>query len=402
MFCGKCGAEIENGGRFCPQCGTVVGEKQERAAAPVPAQKGTPAKKKLLAAVAACAVLAVAGVIALVVHITSPEYRSGKCVRQAEKYMQEESFQEAIEAYEEALDYLPENRDAETGLEDAYLGQAEKYMQESSFQEAIEAYREALDNFPENRDAETGLEDAYLGGADALYRDEDYEEAMEYYETVRELNPKRSEIYLGEADIYLKSEDVMAALTVLEEGEEFVSEDARTAREEYIMEHTTAYYEKAAQLTVKIPTNKKDLKAWRESLEACYPPEADEVLDELLDEFYDSAEIIVSYLDEETAILLEQVVGSMKVSDTRMLNREECEECEELIEWYYDISLKIDGGCLVGMEVVPDSELEKMLDELGDLDSTLLILRSGKYIGCWAFSDLGLDEITDLGRDLEW
>ncbi|MCM1541588.1 MAG: tetratricopeptide repeat protein [Blautia sp.] len=363
MFCGKCGAEIENGGKFCPQCGTVVGEKQERAAVsvPVPAQKGTPAKKKLLAVVAACAVLVVAGIIALVVHITSPEYRSGKCVRQAEKYMQEESFQEAIEAYEEALDYLPENEAAETGLEDAYLGEA-----------------------------------------DALYQDEDYEEAMEYYETVRELNPKRPEIYLGEADIYLQLGDAIAAITVLEEGEAFVRRNALAAREEYIMEHMTAYYEKAAQLTVKRPTNEKDLKTWKESLEACYPPEVDEVLDEL----YDNAEIIVSYLDEETAMLLEQVLGSMKVSDTRMLDREECEECEELIEWYYDISLKIDGGCLVEMEVVPDSELEKTLDELEigleDLGVTLLMLRSGEYIGCWADSDLGLDEITDLGRDLEW
>ncbi len=204
MFCSKCGAEIGNQESCCPKCGAAVGEKKKGTAVPAVPRKEVPGRKKLLAGVAVLAVLAVTGIIVLAVHLTSPEYRSGKCVKTAEKYMQEGAFQEAIEAYRKALEYLPENAAAEEGLEEAYLG-----------------------------------------AADALYQEERYDEAMECYETVKGLNPARFEVYLGESDIYLQSDDVIAALDVLEEGKESTDGNVLTAREEYIKEHTTAYVSQA-------------------------------------------------------------------------------------------------------------------------------------------------------------
>ena len=179
--------------------------------------------------------------------------------------------------------------------------------------------------------------------------------------------------------------------------------------------YTQKDYEEAAMVVSQMPTTEKELEAWKDDHRDCYPPEAEE----MLEKFYADGESYVELMaemEEEAAEefeLFQEVMSSFKVSDSRMLDREECEECEELIRKYHDMTIKIDGGCLVEMEVFLDPKLEKKLDvlgitpeDLGDLEdagSTALVLRSGKYIGLWASADgLKLDEITSLRRDLNW
>ena len=120
----NCGAKIAEQAKYCPKCSAVVGEEKKDVGSHAESKKGLSGKKKLLVGGMALA-LALAGGIMLVVHITSPEYRSGRCVKAAEKYLKEESFQEAITAYMEALEYFPENTAAEEVLEQAYLKAAE-------------------------------------------------------------------------------------------------------------------------------------------------------------------------------------------------------------------------------------------------------------------------------------
>lgn len=39
MYCGKCGAQIKEGGKFCPKCGEKVGKQSTAAMAVAPASK---------------------------------------------------------------------------------------------------------------------------------------------------------------------------------------------------------------------------------------------------------------------------------------------------------------------------------------------------------------------------
>lgn len=183
--------------------------------------------------------------------------------------------------------------------------------------------------------------------------------------------------------------------------------------------YTQKDYEEAAMLVLQLPTTEKELDAWKDGLRDCYPSEAEEMLKELHSSGESYVELMAEVeeeMEEEEAEefeLLREIMSSIKVSDSRMLDREECEECVELIRKYHDITIEIDGGCLVEMEIVLDPKLEKKLEELeidpeelGDLEdagSVILVLRSGKYIGPWASADgLKLDEITSLRRDLNW
>ncbi len=172
-------------------------------------------------------------------------------------------------------------------------------------------------------------------------------------------------------------------------------------------------YEDAAMLIAAMPFTEEDLETWKDGLKGCYPPEAEKVLDEL----YSGGESFVEMMEEmeeedaEGCELYKEMLVSLKVSDSRMLDGEECGECEELIEKYYGAAVEIDDGCLVEVEMAPGSELEKKLEELeidleavSDVRSIILVLRSGKYLGPWASSSSGLklDEVTNLRRDLEW
>lgn len=188
-------------------------------------------------------------------------------------------------------------------------------------------------------------------------------------------------------------------------------------------------YEKAALAFANLPVSEKELEKWQGRLQDCYPPEAEKVLEEwnalgeeVVDMMGKMREEITEYMDlseeeaEEFMGLLEEALSSLSVSESRMLDREECRECEELIERFHDISIPVDGGCLVEMEVDP-GVVEKILAKLEETygedvadglpvtdgaGEVLLVLRSGKHIGVWGSGELELDEVTDLRKDLEW
>ena len=175
--------------------------------------------------------------------------------------------------------------------------------------------------------------------------------------------------------------------------------------------YTQKDFEKVATLMFKMPLSEKEMNVWKAQLEKCYPPQAEKVADELFAGMEDFVELVeeMDKDDEETMEMLnatKKLLAGLKVSDSRMLDEEECEECEELIEMKYGVSIKIDEGCLVEVRMKQGLAEELGLDDVLEDDSCgiVLVLRSGKYIGPWASTDgeLELDEVNDLRRDLEW
>ncbi|MBR0092333.1 MAG: tetratricopeptide repeat protein, partial [Lachnospiraceae bacterium] len=152
MFCIHCGKEILNGTTFCAFCGkpqqstpnpqiNPVSQAQPVPQAaqanpvppapqinPMPAPSPAPQKKKsrrgfvigLVAAIVA--VIAIAVGVGVIVYSNSPARRLQQQLDLGARYLSELDYEQAIAAYEAALEIDPKSAEAYGGLIDAYSG----------------------------------------------------------------------------------------------------------------------------------------------------------------------------------------------------------------------------------------------------------------------------------------
>ena len=85
------------------------------------------------------------------------------------------------------------------------------YLEQGNYEEAILAFNAALDIRPRRGEAYVGLGDAYTGLGS-------YDEALESYEQALSLDSSLTGAYLGLANTYLELGDIDAAIAALEEG----------------------------------------------------------------------------------------------------------------------------------------------------------------------------------------
>lgn len=216
-FCPKCGTELPPMGMFCPRCGC------QRADAPQPPQGYQPQpqdynqgyqpqdynqgyqsqnygqgyqdqgyqqptppappkapmnKKKIIIIVTAC-VVAIAAILGIVFGVL---------------------------AYTRSKEY---NANMENGT---------RFLNAGNYQEAIIAFQAAIDISPRRADAYVGLGDAYVGLGQ-------YRTAVGHYQDAVERNGRSAEAYLGLATAYLELGDMQAALATLEEGAAATGDD---------------------------------------------------------------------------------------------------------------------------------------------------------------------------------
>lgn len=197
MFCPQCGKQLNDGAKFCSGCGSPV------AAVPTPAQPApvqhepvqpttpvqpepvaaqsayttyaaaavAPEKKKskkglvigIIAALVAVAVLACLFVFWIQPSFLSDEAKYHKALDTAETAMSDKTYDQAIAAYTNALDYAADRDQKMT----VYLARAAANKAAENYEAAIEDYEAALGIDDEQKKVWGLLADAYLAMGDA-------------------------------------------------------------------------------------------------------------------------------------------------------------------------------------------------------------------------------------------
>lgn len=145
MFCENCGQPMNDGERFCPNCGAIVS-----GADPVPNTYVQPhpeenAKKPLLIVLLIVGILSLLAIIGLAVFFMSDAHKINKQLGLAEKYLDDSDYEEAINALTEALELDEDNSDVKSKLKKAYKEAIKQAIDEGDYDYADELIEEAND-----------------------------------------------------------------------------------------------------------------------------------------------------------------------------------------------------------------------------------------------------------------
>lgn len=231
MYCPKCGSRIPEGGSFCPYCGTPVGgnsapggvsfaEGTGRKADPVGLTDRAAVAKKTRESklwILMIAAVAVVFVFVLLLVLKSPAATLRRQMDIGSRYLEEGNFEQAVMAYQEALDIDPTAGEAYIGLAKAYAGSKDHENEILILRTGIE---KAAD-----RDDRTLLQtmmtdslDQLVAEAEELYQSGDTDGAEALYELVLSADPERGEVYSGLADIDEVNSNIQKAVTDLNRG----------------------------------------------------------------------------------------------------------------------------------------------------------------------------------------
>ena len=149
MFCEKCGRPIKDGEKFCTGCGARI-NADDTNTVEIKAGDNPPAeepkikiKKNSWIWKLGIAIVLVAAIIAAIIfgHNYSEAKREEKyrdAIEQAEKYLNDLDYENAIASYEEAIKLNPKEPEPYIGLADAYIGLGD-------YESARDALEEGLD-----------------------------------------------------------------------------------------------------------------------------------------------------------------------------------------------------------------------------------------------------------------
>lgn len=161
--CPACGAKLRGDVKFCTGCGAV----QPIAPAPAPRPKMSRKKRIAIAGGVLLAVLAVAAA-ALFWYFYSQEKEYQANMELGLRYLSEGNYQEAVLAFDAAIEIKPRSAEAYVGRGDANTG--------------LERFRNAEDDYRKALEQDGKSSDAYLGLANALLERGKLREAVQVLE----------------------------------------------------------------------------------------------------------------------------------------------------------------------------------------------------------------------------
>lgn len=165
MICSKCGTEMGNE-KACPNCENVV----ESESVPQPAQNPKKRNTPILIAIAIVILALIVTCVVLFVKSNSPEKRLQTQLDLGSRYLEELDYEQAIAAYEMALEIDPMNVEAYSGLAEAYLGTGDE-------DKAIDTLLTGMDRTGDDSLTDQ-LVDIYMDLAAPLIDAEKYDEAL--------------------------------------------------------------------------------------------------------------------------------------------------------------------------------------------------------------------------------
>ena len=177
-------------------------------------------KKKTIAGIVAAAVLIAVAIIGIVLYQNAPTQRLKKQLSLGDKYLAELKYEDAIGAYEAALQIDAKSEPAYVGISKAYIG--------------LENYDKALDSVNRGMAAvgetealvalQNQIADHYEAMGDQYLSEMNYEQAAAAYVAVLGIRKGAEDPYVGLANAYIGEEEYTKALDTVEEGIDDVGE----------------------------------------------------------------------------------------------------------------------------------------------------------------------------------
>lgn len=269
MNCNKCGANLRYEDKFCRNCGasneqststSMQGMDVPKSSKPsdtqgrtvdievlkIQPQKKTPVRKsglKIVVISIAALVLVATGIFAFRIYSDSAKLKEQ--LKQAEKYLQDGNYEDAVTAFKKVVESQPKS-------EEAMLGLGKSYKASGRTDEALNTLKEALDLQPKNIEAIKLLASVYITlnkpdeaqkvineglkidsknsglmveQAKIYEASNKADEALKLLKEAINSEPKSSELYIGLANIYLSQFKYDDAINTLETGIEKTGND---------------------------------------------------------------------------------------------------------------------------------------------------------------------------------
>lgn len=139
----------------------------------------------------------------------------------ADLLLENKETDKAIETYKNALKSNPQNRDAKSGLSEAYIVKGDESVAVGNRDEAVNFYRKASEADDKNYAA-----DAKIGQVKEDLKLND--DALASYQKALQLNPAAPELFIRVANLFYKKDDLASAEIYLKKAEASSPDDAET------------------------------------------------------------------------------------------------------------------------------------------------------------------------------
>ena len=150
MFCRKCGKEIRENTKFCPQCGNPVNAIETKEHGNPKARAGKKNKRLFAIIVGAVIIVAVGGGFFVALKDQKVKKQYSVCVDVGNKYLEEMDYEKAEASYLKAIKINPKEKESYMKLADIYMAQGEQ-------DKATEILKQAIENIDE-KDSEDVVE----------------------------------------------------------------------------------------------------------------------------------------------------------------------------------------------------------------------------------------------------
>ena len=150
MFCKKCGKEIRENTKFCPQCGNPVNAIETKEHGNPKARAGKKNKRLFAIIAGAVIIVAVGGGFFVALKDQKVKKQYSVCVDVGNKYLEEMDYEKAEASYLKAIKINPKEKESYMKLADIYMAQGEQ-------DKATEILKQAIENIDE-KDSEDVVE----------------------------------------------------------------------------------------------------------------------------------------------------------------------------------------------------------------------------------------------------